>query len=145
MQIWFLSNGSYSLKKCHNPFGKAIQPPPPYGKIPVEHWKSKRGASPRPKHSDIRGATSISDAFIFSEPFPNFDDNDNEYGDKDEGVCWWNRFDCFGCGTALLCSIASINVSTTAFTDSTTASHCSALLLLLPLQLVQLWGQQSIN
>ena len=28
MQIWFLSNGSYSLKKCHNPFGKAIQPPP---------------------------------------------------------------------------------------------------------------------
>ena len=29
MQIWFLSNGSYSLKKCHNPFGKAIQPPPP--------------------------------------------------------------------------------------------------------------------
>ena len=29
MQIWFLSNGSYSLKKCHNPFGKAIQPPSP--------------------------------------------------------------------------------------------------------------------
>ena len=29
MQIWFLSNGSYSLKNCHNPFGKAIQPPPP--------------------------------------------------------------------------------------------------------------------
>ena len=28
MQTWFLSNGSYSLKKCHNPFGKAIQPPP---------------------------------------------------------------------------------------------------------------------
>ena len=28
MQIWFLSNGSYSLKNCHNPFGKAIQPPP---------------------------------------------------------------------------------------------------------------------
>ena len=45
MQIWFLSNGSYSLKKCHNPFGKAIQPPPPYGKIPVEHVKSLRGAS----------------------------------------------------------------------------------------------------
>ena len=45
MQIWFLSNGSYSLKKCHNPFGKAIQPPPPYGKIPVEHGFSLRGAS----------------------------------------------------------------------------------------------------
>ena len=45
MQIWFLSNGSYSLKKCHNPFGKAIQPPPPYGKIPVEHWKSLHGSS----------------------------------------------------------------------------------------------------
>ena len=45
MQIWFLSNGSYSLKNCHNPFGKAIQPPPPYGKIPVERWKSLRGAS----------------------------------------------------------------------------------------------------
>ena len=45
MQIWFLSNGSYSLKKCHNPFGKAIQPPPPYGKIPVEHLKSLHGAS----------------------------------------------------------------------------------------------------
>ena len=29
MQIWFLGNGSYSLKNCHNPFGKAIQPPPP--------------------------------------------------------------------------------------------------------------------
>ena len=29
MQIWFLSNGSYSLKNCHNPFGKAIQPPSP--------------------------------------------------------------------------------------------------------------------
>ena len=28
MQIWFLSNGSYSLKNCHNPFSKAIQPPP---------------------------------------------------------------------------------------------------------------------
>ena len=45
MQIWFLSNGSYSLKKCHNPFGNAIQPPPPYGKIPVEHLKSLHGAS----------------------------------------------------------------------------------------------------
>ena len=29
MQIWFLSNGSYSLKNCHNPFGKAIHPPSP--------------------------------------------------------------------------------------------------------------------
>ena len=28
MQIWSLSNGSYSLKNCHNPFGKANQPPP---------------------------------------------------------------------------------------------------------------------
>ena len=45
MQIWFLSNGSYSLKNCHNPFGKAIQPPPPYGKIPVEHLKSLHGSS----------------------------------------------------------------------------------------------------
>ena len=40
MQIWFISNGSYSLKNCHKPFGKAIQPPPPYGKMPVEHLKS---------------------------------------------------------------------------------------------------------
>ena len=57
MQIWFLSNGSYSLKKCHNPFGKAIQPPPPYGKIPVEHLKSLRGASLRsrvPRFWDLR-------------------------------------------------------------------------------------------
>ena len=45
LQIWCLSNGSYSLKKCHNPFGKAIQPPPPYGKIPVEHIKSLHGSS----------------------------------------------------------------------------------------------------
>ena len=48
MQIWFLSYGSYSLNKCHNPFGKAIQPPPPYGKIPVEHGFSLRGASLTP-------------------------------------------------------------------------------------------------
>ena len=48
MQIWFLSNGSYSLKNCHNPFGKAIQPPlPPYGKMPVEHLKSLHGSSLR--------------------------------------------------------------------------------------------------
>ena len=47
MQIWCLSNGSYSLKKCHNPFAKAIQPLPPYGKIPVEHLKSLHGASLR--------------------------------------------------------------------------------------------------
>ena len=53
MQIWFLSNGSYSLKKCHNPFGKAIQPPPPYGKIPVEHVKSLRGASLNVWHLNV--------------------------------------------------------------------------------------------
>ena len=45
MQIWFLSNGWYSLKNCHNPFGKAFQPTPPYGKIPVEHLKSLHGSS----------------------------------------------------------------------------------------------------
>ena len=45
MQIWFLSNGSYSLKNCHNPFGKGFQPPRPYGKILVEHLKSLHGAS----------------------------------------------------------------------------------------------------
>ena len=52
MQIWFLSNGSYSLKKCHNPFGKAIQPPPltakfrlntenPYMGLPLLNWAGK--------------------------------------------------------------------------------------------------------
>ena len=52
MQIWFLSNGSYSLKNCHNPFGKAIQPPPltakfrlntenPYVGLPLEQASSK--------------------------------------------------------------------------------------------------------
>ena len=46
MKIKCLSNGSYSLKNCHNPFGKANQPPPPpYGKMPVEHLKSLHGAS----------------------------------------------------------------------------------------------------
>ena len=45
MQIKCLSNGSYSLKSCHNPFGKGFQPPAPYGKIPVEHLKSLCGAS----------------------------------------------------------------------------------------------------
>ena len=45
MQIKCLSNGSYSLKNCHNPFGKAFQPTPPYGKIPVEHLKSLHGSS----------------------------------------------------------------------------------------------------
>ena len=45
MQIKCLSIGSYSLKNCHNPFGKAFQPTPPYGKMPVEHLKSLHGAS----------------------------------------------------------------------------------------------------
>ena len=45
MQIKCLSNGSYSLKNCHNPFGKAFQPTPPYGKMPVEHLKSLYGSS----------------------------------------------------------------------------------------------------
>ena len=45
MQNCCLSNGSYSLKNCHNPFGKALQPPAPYGTIPVEHLKSLPGAS----------------------------------------------------------------------------------------------------
>ena len=45
MQIWFLRNGSYLLKICHIPFGKAIHPPLPYGKVPVEHLKSLHGAS----------------------------------------------------------------------------------------------------
>ena len=45
MQTWCLSNGAYSLKSCHNPFGKGFQPPRPYGKIPVEHLKSLHGAS----------------------------------------------------------------------------------------------------
>ena len=45
MQIKCLSNGSYLLKGCHNPFGKGFQPPRPYGKIPVEHLKSLHGAS----------------------------------------------------------------------------------------------------
>ena len=45
MQIKCLSNGSYSLKNCHNPFGKAFQPTPPYGEIPVEHVKSLHGSS----------------------------------------------------------------------------------------------------
>ena len=45
MQIKCLSNSSYSLKSCHNPFGKGFQPPAPYGQIPVEHLKSLHGAS----------------------------------------------------------------------------------------------------
>ena len=47
MQIKCLSNGSYSLKGCHNPFGKGFQPPRPYGKIPVEHLRFLHGASIR--------------------------------------------------------------------------------------------------
>ena len=45
MQFMCLNNGSYLLKSCHNPFGEGFQPTPPYGKIPVEHLKSLRGAS----------------------------------------------------------------------------------------------------
>ena len=45
MQIWFLSNGSYSLKNCHNP--------QPYGKMPVEHLRSFHGSSLRAHHNYV--------------------------------------------------------------------------------------------
>ena len=44
MQIKCLSNGLYSLKNCHIPFGKGFQPPH-YGRIPVEQPFTLRGAS----------------------------------------------------------------------------------------------------
>ena len=57
MQLWCLSNGSYSLNNCHNPFGNGFQPPRPYGKIPVEHLKSLRGASLTHSYTLLKNAT----------------------------------------------------------------------------------------
>ena len=45
MQIKCLSNGSYSLKNCQNPFDKAIQPPPP-------PFRQNSGSTPK----SLRGA-----------------------------------------------------------------------------------------
>ena len=45
MQIWFLSNGSYSERTATTHLARRFNPPPPYGKIPVEHWKSLHGSS----------------------------------------------------------------------------------------------------
>ena len=67
MQIKCLSNGSYSLKSCHNPFGKGFQPPAPYGEIPVEHLKSLRGASlirARLSNKQLRGAVMCAKSVI---------------------------------------------------------------------------------
>ena len=44
MHIKCLRNGSYSLKHCYNPIGKALHTPP-HGKMLIEHLKSLRGAS----------------------------------------------------------------------------------------------------
>ena len=66
MQIWFLSYGSYSLKNCHNPFGKAIQPPLPYGKMPVEHLKSLHMASQTVTISKIRNKMNLNSILSFS-------------------------------------------------------------------------------
>ena len=45
-EIW-CKFGASVMENCHNPFGNGFQPPRPYGKIPVEHLKSLRGASLR--------------------------------------------------------------------------------------------------
>ena len=45
VQIKCLSNGIYSLKNSHIPFGMGFQPPPPYGGFPFEQHFSYKGAS----------------------------------------------------------------------------------------------------
>ena len=45
VQIKCLSNGLYSLKNSHIPFGMGFQPPPPYGGFPFEQHFSYKGAS----------------------------------------------------------------------------------------------------
>ena len=45
VQIKCLSNGVYSLKNSHIPFGMGFQPPPPYGGFPFEQHFSYKGAS----------------------------------------------------------------------------------------------------
>ena len=48
VQIKCLSNGIYSLKNSHIPFGQGFQPPPPpYGQRPFEPCFSYAGASLR--------------------------------------------------------------------------------------------------
>ena len=44
VQIKCLSNGLYSLKNSHIPFGMGFQPPPPYGGFPFEQHFSYYGA-----------------------------------------------------------------------------------------------------
>ena len=70
MQIKCLSNGSYSLKSCHNPFGKGFQPPAPYGEIPVEHLKSLRGASLRSVGHSSQKLLPKNDFWIFLHLYP---------------------------------------------------------------------------
>ena len=50
VQIKCLSNGLYSLKNSHIPFGMGFQPPPPYGGFPFEQHFSYKGASLRHIH-----------------------------------------------------------------------------------------------
>ena len=55
VQIKCLSNGLYSLKNSHIPFGMGFQPPRPYGGFPFEQHFSYKGASltPTKNHQDV--------------------------------------------------------------------------------------------
>ena len=54
VQIKCLSNGLYSLKNSHIPFGQGFQPPPPYGQRPFEQCFSCAGASLTDQKLEIR-------------------------------------------------------------------------------------------
>ena len=65
VQIKCLSNGLYSLKNSHIPFGQGFQPPPPYGQRPFEQCFSCAGASLKLQHMDARCYTNkLQDYYI---------------------------------------------------------------------------------
>ena len=54
VQIKCLSNGLYSLKNSHIPFGMGFQPPPPYGRIPFEQHFSYARAPLTPEEDESK-------------------------------------------------------------------------------------------
>ena len=63
VQIKCLSNGLYSLKNSHIPFGMGFQPPAPYGGFPFEQHFSYKGASLTSSSNSSSSSTVLSVRF----------------------------------------------------------------------------------
>ena len=66
MKIRWLSNGLYSLKNYHIPFGMGFQPPRPYGRIPFEQHLCYTGL---PLDRSVGGATSTNDGSLWKTKY----------------------------------------------------------------------------